>query len=83
MLPRSEERRKFNFFSLFYGVVRTSAWFCGKLENPAGILVLKIKRFGTGLIQGYNWYDGSRKWVHVITNPFGTLGTNLLATVSF
>ena len=44
VLPRGEERRKFNFFSLFYGVVRTSAWFRGKLENPPTYLSSKNKK---------------------------------------
>ena len=47
------------FFFLFHGVVRTSAWFRGKLKSPPRILVLKIKRYGTGLTQGYNQYGCS------------------------
>ena len=30
------------------------ACFRGKLKNPADITVLKIKRYRTGLTQGYN-----------------------------
>ena len=37
-----------------------SACFRGKLKNTPHISVLKIKRHGTGLTQGYNWYGGSR-----------------------
>ena len=53
-----EKRGKFTLF--FKGAVRMSASFHGKLKNPPRISVLKIKRYETGLTQGYNWYGGSR-----------------------
>ena len=38
----------------------TSVCFRGNLKNlPPHISVLKIKRYGTGLTQEYNWYGGS------------------------
>ena len=52
-------KKRGNFTIFFLGVVRTSACFRGKLKNPPRISVLKIKRYGTGLTQGYNWYGGS------------------------
>ena len=33
--------------------------FAGNQRTPADITILKIKRYWTGLIQGYNWYGGS------------------------
>ena len=33
--------------------------FGGKLKKPPRISVLKVKRYGTGLTQGYKWYGGS------------------------
>ena len=33
--------------------------FAGNQRTPADITVLKIKRYGTRLTQGYNWYGGS------------------------
>ena len=53
-----EKRGKIYHF--FKGAVQMSASFHGKLKNPTRISVLKIKRYETGLTQGYNWYGGSR-----------------------
>ena len=39
--------------------MQMSACFCGKLKSSPTYLSSKIKRYGTGLTQGYNWYGGS------------------------
>ena len=64
-----------NFTIFFLGVVRTSACFRGKLKNPPRISVLKIKRYGTGLTQGYNWYGGSGYWAPVFTYTWQMLAS--------
>ena len=59
-MQRRNRGRPFAFDCQFFlGVMRMSACFCRKLKNPTHISVLKIKRYGTGLTQGYNWYGGS------------------------
>ena len=48
------------FLPFFFIVMWTSACFRRKLKNLPRISVQKIKRYGSGLTQGYNSFGGSR-----------------------
>ena len=56
-----EKRGKFNNF--FRVLRERQRVFSREMKEPPPppphISVLKVKRYGTGLTQGYNWYGGS------------------------
>ena len=46
--------------AIFVGCYANVSVFSREIKEPLpNISVLKIERYGTGLIQGYNWYGGS------------------------
>ena len=53
-----------------------SACFHRKLKNPSHISVLKLKRYGTGLTEGCNWFgscchgNNTKKLTYVLLKPF-------------
>ena len=56
------------FFSCYADVGENKIVFAGNQRTTADIKALNIKRYGTGLTQGYNWYGGSSNGLRPSSN---------------